>query len=67
MSTGTPEAPSAPIQLYTVTEASEALRICPTSVYGLLRSGVLKSVKIGQRRLIPAEALVDFVNGLRDG
>jgi excisionase family DNA binding protein len=58
-------APSAPIRLYTVPEASDVLRICQTNIYGLLRSGALKSVKIGQRRLIPSEALVAFVEGLQ--
>jgi excisionase family DNA binding protein len=53
--------------LYSVPEVSDLLRICQTNVYGFLRSGELRSVKIGARRLVPAEALTSFVNGLQDG
>jgi excisionase family DNA binding protein len=60
-----PDPLPAPI-LYTVPEASEALRICPTNLYGLIRSGRLESVKVGAKRLIPADAIATFVEGLRE-
>jgi excisionase family DNA binding protein len=43
------------------------MRICQTNVYGLLKSGALRSVQIGARRLIPAEALVAYVESLKAG
>jgi len=47
--------------LITVEEASSALRLGRTNVYGLIRSGRLRSVKIGHRRLVPLVALTEFI------
>ena len=55
-----------PPLLYTPGETAELLRVCRTTVYGLIRDGELRSVKIGRRRLIPAEALADYITLLVD-
>ena len=53
--------------LYTPAETAELLRVCRTTVYGLIRDGELRSVKIGRRRLIPAEGLADYIASLTSG
>ena len=40
--------------MYRVDEAAAALRLSRSSVYELIRSGQLKTVKQGRRRLVPA-------------
>ena len=47
-------------------EAAEILSIGRSKVYELMGTGELASVRIGACRRIPAEALSDFVAGLRD-
>lgn len=47
-------------------EVAERLSVGRTSVYDLLRSGRLESVRIGASRRVPAEAVEAFVKGLRD-
>lgn len=56
--------PAVPAVLYRVDEAAEALRLSRSSIYELIRSGQLKTVKHGSRRLVPVEALDDFVRAL---
>jgi excisionase family DNA binding protein len=58
----TPEVPSA--VLLTVDEAAERLRVGRSTMYSLIRSGAVDSVKIGSLRRVPAEALPEFVTGL---
>ncbi len=54
-------------QLLTVEEASYELGgISRSKTYELLRSGDLKSVQIGRRRLIPKDALIDYAQHLSD-
>ena len=50
--TGTP-----PNMLLSVQEAADVLRIHRATVYDLIASGALRSVKIGRRRLVPWQAL----------
>ena len=50
--------------LCTVDEAGELLSIGRTSIYELMKSGRLRSVKVGSRRLIPRASLEAFVNEL---
>jgi len=45
-------------------EVAEALGVGRTSVYELLRSGELRSVKIGKSRRIPTEAVRELVERL---
>jgi excisionase family DNA binding protein len=47
-------------------DAAIALGIGRTKVYELMRSGALRSVKIGGLRRIPAMALADFVAKLEE-
>ncbi|GAA2614393.1 helix-turn-helix domain-containing protein [Actinomadura fulvescens] len=43
--------------LLTVDEAAERLRVSRWSLYNLIRSNQLRTVKIGRRRLVPVAAL----------
>jgi excisionase family DNA binding protein len=42
-------------------EAAQVLSISRTTLYGLLQSNAIRSVKVGGLRRIPAEALEEFV------
>ena len=53
--------------LLRVDEAGRQLNLGRTVMYELIRSGRLRSVKVGKLRLIPASALVEFVTALEDG
>ncbi|HET6914684.1 MAG TPA: helix-turn-helix domain-containing protein [Acidimicrobiales bacterium] len=50
--------------LLTPEEAAEALSLGRTKVYELIRLGVLRSVRIGKCRRVPAVALSEFVDRL---
>ena len=45
-------------------EAAEVLGVGRAAVYDLMRSEVLRSVRIGRRRLIPVTALQEMVDSL---
>jgi excisionase family DNA binding protein len=47
--------------LYRVGEAAEALRVSRSVVYELIRSEQLRTVKVGRRRLVPVDALAEYV------
>jgi len=51
-------------KLHTIGEVAEMLRISKPSVYRLMSSGQLKSVKIGGRTLFKETELERFVNSL---
>jgi excisionase family DNA binding protein len=51
--------------LYRVEEAVEASGISRSTLYKLMASGALESVKVGRSRLIPHEALAAFIGDLR--
>ena len=53
------------LQLYTIPETCELLRVSRWQVYQLINSQQLVSVKINRRRLVPAEELHAFVRRLR--
>ena len=53
-----------PAVLYGVDEAAEALRLSRSLLYELIRSGRLRTVKAGRRRLVPVAALDEYVNSL---
>ena len=57
--------PTQPL-LLTAEQAATSLAICRTKVYELLRNGELESVQIGASRRIPATALAEYVQRLRD-
>jgi excisionase family DNA binding protein len=48
--------PAVPAVLYDVDEAAEALRLSRSVFYELIRSGRLRTVKQGRRRLVPVSA-----------
>jgi excisionase family DNA binding protein len=51
--------------LLTVEEAAERLRIGRTTMYALVSSGAVESVKVGRLRRVPAEAVDAYVTVLR--
>ncbi len=51
--------------VYTISEAAETLRLGQSTVRERIRTGDLRSFKDGSRRLIAAEDLVEYVQGLR--
>jgi excisionase family DNA binding protein len=53
-----------PARLLSVIETARELGISRSLVYELLTSGALRSAKIGRRRLIPREAVEEFIAGL---
>lgn len=56
-----------PAMLYRVDEAAIALRLSRSLVYELIRSGRLRTVKQGRRRLVPVSALSEYVASLDGG
>lgn len=54
----------APPVVLTVPEAARALKISRWSIYQLIRTRRLATVKIGRRRLVPATALQDLIGRL---
>jgi len=50
--------------LFTAEEAAGALRVGRSKVYELMRSGELRSIKIGGSRRISASALAEYVTTL---
>lgn len=56
-----------PAVMYRVEEAAQALRLSRSAVYELIRSGRLRSVKHGSRRLVPVCALSEFADSLDEG
>jgi len=51
-------------RLHHIASAQERLGVGRSKVFALIRSGELRSVQIGARRLIPEQAIVDFINKL---
>ena len=45
----------------TVERAAELLGIGRTTIFGLIANGTLRSLKIGSRRLIPLQAIDEFI------
>jgi excisionase family DNA binding protein len=50
----------------TVDEAAERLRVSRWSIYVLIRSNQLRTVKIGRRRLVPIDALTECLDHLTE-
>jgi len=60
------KAPSQVPVLLTVKEASAALRISSWKVYDLINRRRIDTIKIGRRRLIPADELTKLIDELRE-
>ena len=56
--------PDVPALLYRVDEAAVALRLSRSVLYELIRTGQLRTVKAGRRRLVPVAALDEYVVSL---
>lgn len=54
-------APESPALVYTVREAAERLRIGYSTARECIRTGELRSFKVGRRRLVAGEDLVAYV------
>lgn len=52
--------------MLTVEEAAESLGVGRTTMYALVRSGRVESIRIGRLRRVPADALNAFVVALRN-
>jgi excisionase family DNA binding protein len=55
-----------PPHLIRVETAAQLLNIGRSTTYDLIRSGRLRSVKIGRRRLIPRTAIAEAIAALAD-
>jgi excisionase family DNA binding protein len=54
------------VTLFTIDEAAAQLRVSRWSVYNLIRSGQLQTIKIGRRRLVPLDALTECLERLKE-
>jgi excisionase family DNA binding protein len=54
------------LQLYRVPEAMRILSLRRSTIYELIRSGRLRSVREGRARLIPASAIAEYVALLKN-
>lgn len=50
-------------RLVTIDDAMQRLSVCRVTVYNLIRSGKLRSIKIGRARRIPLSAVLAFMAG----
>lgn len=48
-------------------DAADRISVSRTTIYGLMASGAIESVKIGRARRIPVEAIDSYVARLRNG
>ena len=51
------------MEVYTVKEAAEALKISKDTVMKMLRNKTIRSVRAGARWIIPKQALNDYLDG----
>lgn len=51
--------------LYSKPEAAEQLSISERVLERLIRDGEMETVTIGRRRLVPADALVDYIDRIK--
>ena len=47
---------------YSIDEATEVISLSRDLINDLIRTGQLRSVKVGRRRIIPADAIYDFLH-----
>lgn len=51
--------------LHAIPDAAEKLSVSPRVLERLIHDGEVETVKIGRRRLVPDEALTDYIERLR--
>ena len=51
-------------RLHSVEDVMGRLHVGRSTVYGLLSSGQLRSVKVGRRRLVSEQAIADYIASL---
>jgi len=51
--------------LYGIRELTEMLSLSRSTIYNLFRSGELAFVKIGERRLVEATSVTDFIQRMK--
>jgi len=51
--------------LYGIREVAELLSLSRSTIYNFFRTGDLPFVKIGERRLVEASAITDFVQRMK--
>lgn len=66
VSAGRAEVTHLDVQLYRVPEAMRILSLRRSTIYELIRSGRLRSVREGRARLIPASAIAEYVALLKN-
>lgn len=54
-----------PVINLTIDQTVRASKIGRTTVFALIKSGELESIKVGRRRYVPLAALNDYLNRLR--
>ena len=54
------------MRAYTVEQVAELLHVGRDKVYSLLRTGQLRSIKIGKSRRITDEQLAEFISALEE-
>ncbi len=54
------------MELYTVDQIAEKLQVGRDKVYSLIRTGQLRSIKIGKLRRITNQHLDEFITSLED-
>ncbi|MFF0523480.1 helix-turn-helix domain-containing protein [Actinomadura nitritigenes] len=62
----TPQKKEVGLQVYTVEQIADVLQIGRDKVYMLLRTGQLRSIKIGRLRRITARQLADFIASVEE-
>ena len=58
------EGPGLSPRLLSITQAYQILGLSRTSLYSLLASDRIRSVTVGRRRLVPREAIDEYIAGL---
>lgn len=53
--------------LYDIPQSAEKLNLSQRTVATLIASGALQSIKVGRRRLIPRQALDNYIHGMLAG
>ncbi|WP_406817394.1 helix-turn-helix domain-containing protein [Mycobacterium sp. M23085] len=55
-----------PAALHDIPDVQKRLGVGRSTVFALMRNGTLRSVKVGRRRLIPEQSIVDFINNVTE-